>query len=217
MFTGIVDHVGVVARVAPGEGGGKTLVVRHHFTGALELGESIAHDGVCLTVVRAEGDTFWVEAGPETLQRTTIGGLRTGSKLNLERAATLSTRLGGHLVQGHVDAVGKVRAVRARENAWDLDVEAPADVLRMIIPRGSVTVDGISLTVTDRGAETFSLSIIPHTWKITSLADKGVGSAVNLEVDLIARYVLGLLEAHQGPPAAGGGITEDFLRTHGFT
>ncbi|MCA9552126.1 MAG: riboflavin synthase [Myxococcales bacterium] len=215
MFTGIVDHVGTVARVAPGQGGGRTLVVRHGFTSALELGESIAHDGVCLTVVRIDGDTFWVEAGPETLARTTIGALKTGSKINLERAATLSTRLGGHLVQGHVDAVGHIRAVRARENAWDLDVDAPPEVLKMVISQGSVTVDGISLTVTGRSAETFSLSIIPHTWKVTSLADKGVGSAVNVEVDVIARYVLGLLEAQQAEPKAGG-ITEAFLREHGF-
>lgn len=213
MFTGIVDHVGEIVRVSAGEGGGRTLVVRHRFEGALELGESIAHDGVCLTVTRAEGDTYWIDAGPETLARTTLGGLRAGAKVNLERAATLSTRLGGHLVQGHVDGVGTLERVAQRENAWDLEVSAPPELLPLIVPRGSVTVDGISLTVTGRTDGAFALSIIPHTWKVTSLAGKKVGHPVNVEVDLVARYVHGLLEAYRGT-AAGGGITEDFLKRH---
>lgn len=215
MFTGIVDHVGEIVRVSPGQGGGKTLVVRHRFEGGLELGESIAHDGVCLTVTRAQGDTYWIDAGPETLERTTLGNYRVGARVNLERAATLSTRLGGHLVQGHVDGVGTLARVDARENAWDLDITLDPELLPLVVPRGSVTVDGISLTVTGRAAQTFSLSIIPHTWKVTSLAGKKVGASVNVEVDLIARYVSGLLQGYEATGSKGG-VTEDFLREHGF-
>lgn len=214
MFTGIVEQVGEVTSVRPGQGGGKTLVVKHGF-GPLELGESIAHDGVCLTVTRADGDTYAIDAGPETLERTTVGELRSGAKVNLERAATLSTRLGGHLVQGHVDGVGRIVRLEARENAWDIDVAVDAELLPLIVPRGSVTVDGISLTVTGRDPETFSLSIIPHTWKVTSLAGKKVGSRVNVEVDLIARYVQGLLEGYQSS-AGGSGLTMEFLKANGF-
>lgn len=217
MFTGIIDHVGRVVRVGPGQGGGKRLVVQHHFEAhSLEIGESIAHDGVCLTVTRVEGDTYWIDAGPETLDRTTLGEFRSGTAVNLERAATLNTRLGGHLVQGHVDGVGTIERVQARQNAWDLDVRVPAEVLALVVPRGSVTVDGISLTVTGRDAHTFSLSIIPHTWKVTSLAGKGTGSSVNVEVDLIARYVQGLLQGYGPSTEAKPGLSEAFLREHGF-
>lgn len=215
MFTGIVDHVGEVVAERPGAGGGRTLTVRHRFgADAIAIGDSISHDGVCLTATSLASDTYTIDVGPETLARTTMGDMHAGTPVNLELAATLSTRLGGHLVQGHVDGVGRIVSLRQRENAWDLDVEVPVELLPLIVPRGSVTVDGISLTVTGRSERTFSLSIIPHTWKITSLAKKGQGSPVNVEVDLIARYVQGLLEGYRGSEA--GGITEAFLRKHGF-
>ncbi len=216
MFTGIVDHVGRVVRKGPGTQGGQVVVVQHEYgAGSLMLGESIAHDGVCLTVTRIEGQTYWVDAGPETLARTTLGDFRAGRAVNLERAATLSTRLGGHLVQGHVDGVGRIIRLSQNQNAWDLDIEAPAEVLALVIPRGSVTVDGISLTVTGRGEDHFSISVIPHTWQVTSLAGKASGASVNVEVDLIARYVSGLLGNYQNEPKPSR-LTESFLREHGF-
>lgn len=216
MFTGIVDHVGRVVRKGPGPQGGQVVVVHHEYdAGDLMVGESIAHDGVCLTVTRIEGQSYWVDAGPETLARTTLGGFRVGSVVNLERAATLSTRLGGHLVQGHVDGVGRIGRLTQNQNAWDLDIESAPEVLALVIPQGSVTVDGISLTVTGKSTETFSISVIPHTWQVTSLAGKSAGAAVNVEVDLIARYVSGLLGNYQSQSKPAG-LTESFLREHGF-
>lgn len=216
MFTGLIEEQGTVVASRPGASGGRTLVLRANFArDGVKLGDSIATNGVCLTATRIEGDTFTVEAGPETLERTTIGGLAVGARVNLERSATLSTRLGGHLVQGHVDAVGRVRSVDRRDNAWDLWIEAPDEVLRLAVPRGSIAVDGISLTITGRRDGAFSISIIPHTWAVTSIREAAPGTSVNLEADLIARYVAGLLE-HQGS-APRPGLTEAFLKAHGFT
>lgn len=217
MFTGLIEEQGSVVASRPGPAGGRTLVLRAHFVrdGGVKLGDSIATNGVCLTATRIEGDTFSVDAGPETLERTTIGRLAVGATVNLERSATLATRLGGHLVQGHVDAVGRVRSVAQRENAWDLWIEAPEEVLRLAVPRGSIAVDGISLTITGRENGAFSISIIPHTWAVTSIRGAAAGTLVNLEADLIARYVAGLLE--HATPAPKPGLTEAFLKEHGFT
>lgn len=218
MFTGIIEGLGEVVGVRPGPSGGRILEVRHPFgaeAGApVALGDSVAHDGVCLTASRiVSAERFIVEAGPETLARTTVGTFVPGTAVNLERAVTLETRLGGHLVQGHVDAVGRIRSVERRSNAWDLWVDAPAEVLRLIVPRGSVTLDGISLTVTDRDGAGFALSIIPHTWEVTALRRRSAGSAVNVEADLLARYIDGLLTPLAG---ASGGLSFERLTELGF-
>ncbi|MBK6684800.1 MAG: riboflavin synthase [Deltaproteobacteria bacterium] len=217
MFTGLIEELGRVVASRPGAAGGRVLVLQANFArdGGVKLGDSIATNGVCLTATRIEGDTFSVDAGPETLERTTIGRLSVGAPVNLERSATLATRLGGHLVQGHVDAVGRVRSVAQRENAWDLWIEAPEELLRLAVPRGSIAVDGISLTITGRENGAFSISIIPHTWAVTSIRGAAAGTLVNLEADLIARYVAGLLEPAAAAPKPG--LTEAFLKEHGFT
>ena len=202
MFTGIIEAQGTIRSIRSDPSGGRTLEIEHPFgASAVGVGDSVAHDGVCLTATQILSErTYAIDAGPETLERTTVGAWTAGQSVNLERAATLNTRLGGHLVQGHVDAVGRVRSVVQRANAWDLWVEVPAEVLRLVIPRGSVAVDGISLTVTGRDPRGFSLSIIPHTWAVTGLRSHRAGASVNVEVDLIARYVLELVE----PLAEGG-------------
>jgi riboflavin synthase len=192
MFTGLVEATGTIEHRTTEPDGGLRLTVASPFEG-VQLGESIATNGVCLTVVAADGGRFEVQVGPETRARTTLGGLTEGTRVNLERSVTPSTRLGGHLVQGHVDAVGRLRQRSARDNAWDLTIDVPPEVGRLVIPRGSVAVDGISLTVTGRDERGFSVSIIPHTWAVTNLVDIGVGDPLNIEVDLIARYVDGLL------------------------
>lgn len=200
MFTGIVEAIGVIERVESGSGGGKKLEISSPFDPAtIEIGDSIATSGVCLTAVtksaHKEGARFTVDVGPETLLRTTLGRLAQGSRVNLERSVTMATRLGGHLVQGHVDAVGRVVRIAPRENAVDYEFEAPSEVLELAVPRGSIAIEGISLTITGRTERTFSVMIIPHTQKVTTLGERRVGDGVNLEADQIARYVAGLLDA----------------------
>jgi riboflavin synthase len=215
MFTGIIEDVGVVQKIGPGREGGKRIAIGTRFPEeTIEIGDSISTSGVCLTVVHKEGATFAIDAGPETLARTTLGGLTAGTRVNLERSVTPATRLGGHLVQGHVDGVGRIVSVRKRENAFDFEIEAPEEVLRLAAPRGSIAVDGISLTITGRARSSFSVSIIPHTHAVTTIGDRKPGDTVNLEADLIARYVAGLLEWTENPEK--GGLTEAFLAEHGF-
>ena len=217
MFTGIVEEVGLVERISAGSNGGKSLTICSSFEPeTIALGDSIAVNGVCLTVVKHAGGRFDVDAGPETLLRTTTGGLTAGQKVNLERAMAMGDRFGGHLVQGHVDCVGRVRQVKRRENAWDLEVEVEQELLAYVAPRGSVTVDGISLTVTGVTSTTLSLSIIPHTWDVTTLGTRKVGDPVNLEMDIIARYVDRLLSARGLSPAKTKGYTEAELRAKGY-
>ena len=217
MFTGIVEEIGLVERISAGANGGKSLTICSSFAPeTIALGDSIAVNGVCLTVVKHSGGRFDVDAGPETLQRTTTGGLTAGQKVNLERAMAMGDRFGGHLVQGHVDCVGRVRQVKRRENAWDLEVEVEKELLAYVAPRGSVTVDGISLTVTGVTATTFSLSIIPHTWDVTTLGKRKVGDPVNLEMDIIARYVDRLLTARGLGEGKTKGYTEAELRAKGY-
>lgn len=196
MFTGLVERMGTVEAAVDQPTGGRRLSIRAGFD--VEIGESVATSGVCLTAVEVADGVFAVDVGPETLARTTMGELAVGDGVNLERAVLPTTRLGGHLVQGHVDAVGEVRRITTRDNAWDIWIDAPPDVLRLVIPRGSVAVDGISLTVVDRDDRGFVVCIIPHTWEVTTLQSVSPGTRVNLEVDLMARYVDALLRPEDG-------------------
>lgn len=200
MFTGIIEAVGVVAAFDAGPRGGRVMTVKcERFDGSLKLGDSVACSGVCLTVTRIMGSSFTVEVGPETLARTTLGGLRPGGRINLERALALGDRLGGHIVSGHVDGVGRLLELSPRENAFDLRIEAPEELRPLIAARGSITVDGISLTVTGVDQTGFTVSIIPHTWKVTTLGERRVSDPLNLEADLLARHVARLLEFKLSP------------------
>lgn len=191
MFTGIVEDVGEVARVAPlPSERALALTVRAPLLAAEEaLGASLAVDGVCLTVTAWRPGEVDAVVGPETIERTTLGQLKPGARVNLERPLRLGDRLGGHMVAGHVDGVGKIARVTARAEAVDVRVEPPAPLLRYVIEKGSIAVDGISLTVNAVDATSFTVSLIPHTQTATTLAHKGAGAAVNLEVDLIGKYV----------------------------
>lgn len=214
MFTGIVEDVGTVRRVEGGSGGGKRLVIETKLDpSTIAIGDSVATSGVCLTAVQIVGQTFAVDAGPTTLELTTIGDLSPNSRVNLERSVTPASRLGGHLVNGHVDAIGRIAKITANENAYDIEVEAPPEVLRLCVARGSIAIDGISLTITKTWEDRFGVMIIPHTWSVTSLGTAKVGTKVNLEADMIARYVAGLLDAYQPEKAP---LTEGFFRKHGF-
>ena len=191
MFTGIIEEVGTVEAVRPLAGGARLRVVCS-FAGGLRVDESVAVDGVCLTVVAQDAAAFEAVAVEETLSKTALGDRRPGDGVNLERALKLGARLDGHLVQGHVDTTGVIESVEALADSHLVRVRYPEADAALLIPRGSVCVDGISLTVArlDEPVGTFALALIPHTWQHTTAARWNAGRAVNLEFDLIGKYVL---------------------------
>lgn len=193
MFTGIIEATGVVESLHVYSGGGARLAVRAF---PMTVGESLAMNGVCLTVQQVEGDLLYFDAVPETLRRTNLGDLRAGDCVNLERPLTPESRLGGHFVQGHVDTTARLIEIRTEGNARILKFQLDDPTyMRYIVPKGSIAVDGISLTVVEVGAAWFTVWIIPHTWAVTNLARRLLGERVNVETDILARYVERLLEA----------------------
>jgi riboflavin synthase len=217
MFTGIIQAIGSIAGLEP-RGGDVRLRIR---TGKLDmgqtqLGDSIAVNGVCLTAIELPGDGFAADVSRETLSLTTLGGLNAGSQVNLEKALTLSTPLGGHLVSGHVDGVGRVLERKDDARSVRLRIEAPAELARYIAHKGSICVDGTSLTVNEVEGAVFSLNIVPHTLEETVIDGYGSGTRVNLEVDLIARYLERLLLGEKAADASSSDISRAFLAEHGF-
>ena len=217
MFTGIIQSVGQVAALEP-KGEDLRLRVR---TGKLDLagvqiGDSIATSGVCLTVVDLPGDGFWADVSGETLACTGLGGLKVGDGVNLEKALTLSTPLGGHLVSGHVDGLGEVLERRDDARSVRFRVQAPAELARYIAHKGSICVDGVSLTVNRVDGPCFDLNIVPHTLEETIIVRYQAGTRVNLEVDLIARYLERLLLGDRAAEPKSGGLTLELLAEHGF-
>jgi riboflavin synthase len=208
MFTGIIEETGKVIQLVPT---GSLKVEASRVLEGTVVGDSIAVSGVCLTVVEMDSRSFTVDVMPETLRRSVLGDLRPGTKVNLERAMQPSGRLGGHLVNGHVDGVGTVRARAGQANAVIFDIETQPAVARYTVARGSVAVDGISLTVVEARPSLFSVSIIPHTLSQTTLEDARPGTKVNIEVDIIAKYVESFLARRSG----SSGI-EDALASGGF-
>lgn len=192
MFTGIVDRLGTVRAVAPLQNGLRfTIEAGAEYLEPVGIGGSIALDGVCTTVVRLEGDRFEIEAIGTTLSRTTLGSFEVGRQVNLERPLALGGTLGGHLVQGHVDAVGVVAGVERKGEHVLLDVRMPEDVADVTVLHGSIAVDGVSLTVNALpAADVFQVALIPHTWEVTNFPRLERGSRVNLEGDMIGRYVV---------------------------
>lgn len=209
MFTGLVSDLGTIEAVSAAKGG-RTIEIRTAWdTGDLELGESVAVDGACLTVTEVTSHSFSVDASPETLQRTTLGERKAGDRVHLERALRLADRLGGHLVLGHVDGVGRVTARRPADNSIILEFEAPQQVTTYLIEKGSVTVDGVSLTVNECSAKRFAVAIIPFTAQETKLGDYRPGVLVNLEADIVGKYIHKFV-------AGTGGVDRDLLERHGF-
>ena len=200
MFTGIVEELGVVEALED-QGDAIRLTVRGpHVTGDARLGDSISVNGCCLTVAARDGETFTADVMRETLDKTSLGVLEPGSRVNLERAVTAQTRLGGHIVQGHVDGTGQVLS-RSPSEHWELvEISLPGELARYLVDKGSITVDGISLTVVTAGPASFTVSLIPETLARTTLGVKQEGDPVNLEVDVIAKYVERLI-THQKDPA----------------
>ncbi|MCG6942570.1 MAG: riboflavin synthase [Thiohalocapsa sp.] len=217
MFTGLIQAVGSIERIAP-VGGDMRLTVHAGKLdmGNVTLGDSIAVNGVCLTAVELDNGRFAADVSRETLANTTLGELGAGARVNLEKALTLSTPLGGHLVSGHVDGVGQVLETREDARSWRLQIHAPADLARYIAHKGSICVDGTSLTVNRVVGCVFELNIVPHTIAETIIGDYRAGTRVNLEVDLVARYLERLLLGDRAADAASEPLTLDFLRRHGF-
>lgn len=191
MFTGLIEEVGSVARAESTERGLRLEIGARVIMSDLKIGDSVAVDGVCLTVVTRDDDTFVVEAMAPTVSRTTFGALRAGSKVNLERALALGTRLGGHMVQGHVDGVGTVERVQRSGEHVLIDVAMPDDVADVTVLHGSIALNGVSMTVNDLPADgVLQVAVIPHTWEHTNFADLEAGSRVNLEGDMVGKFVV---------------------------
>ncbi len=218
MFSGIIEAVGKIRSIRVGENGARISVEAEDMLAGAKLGDSIALNGACMTMVELKGSCFEVDVSPESLRLTNLGILRAGDGVNLERALALGDRLGGHMVTGHIDGLGKIRGRREEGDSIWLTVEAPPGVMRYVVFKGSVAVDGISLTVADLGEDSFSIAIIPHTSAVTTLTAKRDGAPVNLEADLIGKYVEKLLSSHAAGQAEGraGGITLDKLTEHGY-
>jgi riboflavin synthase len=212
MFTGIIEETGIIKEIRK-KGDSPGLVIEA--TAVLEdtrTGDSINTDGVCLTVTKIAGTTFTADVMPETMNRTTFRELNRGSRVNLERALRLGDRLSGHLVSGHIDGTGVIRKIRRDENAYWFTIAAGPEILRYIVEKGSVAVDGISLTVARVDRQTFEVSLIPHTREVTSMMDAREGTKVNIECDMIAKYLEKLVPGGRTP----GDLSMEFLGEMGF-
>lgn len=217
MFTGIIEAVGKIVAIEAKNNDARFRI----YTDKLDLsdvkpGDSIAVNGVCLTAVELPGDGFWADVSAETLTRTSFKSLAVGSKTNLEKALTPNTRLGGHMVSGHVDAIGKVTKRYSEGRSVRFHIQAPDELAKYIAEKGSICVDGISLTVNAVKGAIFELNIVPHTLEETTMGDFKVGTEVNLEVDIIARYLERLILGEKAAESEISAISMDMLNQHGF-
>ncbi|MDW7738743.1 MAG: riboflavin synthase [Bacillota bacterium] len=201
MFTGLIEEMGMIRRISSTAEGTDLVIEAKKVLSDLKIGDSIAVSGPCLTATSVAKDSFTAWAMPETIKRTNLGSLAAGHKVNLERAMAMGDRLGGHLVSGHIDFVVTLKSRRLQGGAIILSFDAPTELLRYVVPKGSVALDGISLTVVEVEKSSFSVGVIPHTASHTTLGFKDIGSPINLEVDLIGKYVEKML----APRLEGGG------------
>ena len=206
MFTGIIEEVGAISRRS---GSDITVLAKTVLDGVRE-GDSIAVNGTCLTVVSHDAESFVVQVSPETYKRTTLGGLKAGDAVNLERALAAGARMGGHFVQGHVDGVGRVHSVKPQGDFALWRFQAPTEVARYLVQKGSIAIDGTSLTVVDPVGDTFDVAIIPATLQKTTLSSKRPGDPVNMEADMLAKHIFQFMKN------MSGGVTIDKLKRHGF-
>lgn len=218
MFTGLVEETGSIRSVRRLGTSLHVAVAAHKVLEGIRLGDSICVNGVCLTVIGHDASGFTVDVMPETYNRTDLKDLPIGAPVNLERAMAADGRFGGHIVQGHVDGVGRIRSLEREEIAIWVTVETGPEILQFVVPQGSITMDGISLTVVDVGPDWLRVSLIPHTWGATNMKTRRPGDPVNLEVDILAKYVERMLARRFGGASTSSGsrITEAFLREHGF-
>ncbi len=218
MFTGIIEGLGAIREVRSSGGGGRFVVEAGFDLDRTKIGDSVAVSGACLTVVEIDGRRFTVDVSPETLSKTTFGKARIGERVNLERALRLSDRLDGHLVSGHIDGIGQIAGRKTESNAIIISVGVPENLARYLIPKGSVAVDGISLTINECGPDGFEVSIIPHTAKLTTIGFKRTGDPVNIETDVIGKYVERFVTGYRSPgnQAKPSSIDMEFLAKSGL-
>ncbi|WP_288774143.1 riboflavin synthase [Eubacterium ramulus] len=220
MFTGLIEEVGTIQSVRRGARSCVLTIGCRTVLEGSQIGDSIAVNGVCLTVTSMGGSYYTADVMAETMNRSSLGQLSTGAKVNLERAMPANGRFGGHIVSGHIDGTGTVQRIEPDDNAVWYTIAAKADLLRYIVEKGSITIDGISLTVAYVDEHCFKVSIIPHTQQVTALHDRKVGDIVNLECDIIGKYVEKLMRpapvAEEQDTKKESGITEDFLKKYGF-
>lgn len=214
MFTGLIEDVGRVVRLERRGNSASLAVATSLPSDGFRLGDSVAVNGICLTVVTMKGDTLFFDVSPETLDRSGLGRLTAGGSVNLERAMRLSDRLGGHIVTGHIDCVAIISGRREDSGNIIFDFQLPSENARYIVPKGSVAIDGISLTVNSATATGFSVNIIPHTAAMTTLHQRRAGDSVNIETDIIGKYVERLLAPADGERPSG--VTMDLLARNGF-
>lgn len=212
MFTGIVKELGEVERIEVSADGARLAIHAPETASRVQVGDSVAINGVCLTVIRKEDGRLWFDAVQETLRRSNLGKLKPGDRVNLEDALRVGEAMGGHFVQGHVDATGTVQQLVPQGNAVVMVVSVGEEWMRYVVPKGSVAVDGVSLTVVDAGASDFSVWLIPHTRAVTTLGFRQVGDEVNVEFDMLAKYIERLLQTRQ----ERGGVDMELLRRAGF-
>jgi riboflavin synthase len=213
MFTGLIEEIGTVTSLRASAAGTALRVRAPELGGQVAAGDSVAISGICLTAEAREGEHLVFHLGQETRERTTARRWEVGRRVNLERALSAGGRMGGHIVQGHVDSVGAVTGVRpAGDTIW-LALTAPAEAAPYLVEKGSLAVDGVSLTIARLAGTAVEIQVIPYTWEHTALGDLRAGSEVNLEYDLLGKYVVRYMETREGK---GGGLTEEFLREQGF-
>lgn len=216
MFTGIIEETGTVKSVVKGKLSAVLTIEADKVLEGTRVGDSIAVNGVCLTATSIAGKAFQADVMAETLRRSSLGTLGRGSRVNLERAMAADGRFGGHIVSGHIDGTGTVLSLKQEDNAVWVEIQAPPEILRLIVEKGSIAIDGISLTVATVGEQSFSVSVIPHTGQETTLLQKKPGEVVNLENDVIGKYVERLLHFSGQKEQKKSNITMDFLAKNGF-
>jgi riboflavin synthase len=215
MFTGIIEEIGKIETVIKSEKSARITIKAHKILEDVKLGDSICTNGVCLTVNSFNSGKFTVDVMAETMRRSNLRNISIGTEINLERALKASDRLGGHMVSGHIDGTGTIKSFEEEDNAVWLTIEASPDILKYIVQKGSIAIDGVSLTVAYIDDKVFKVSIIPHTKDVTTLLRKKVGEIVNLECDMIGKYIEKFLSAKEQTPAKKG-IDFNFLSDNGF-
>ncbi|MGE5628052.1 MAG: riboflavin synthase [Solirubrobacterales bacterium] len=215
MFTGIVEEIGEISNLTKSSKGARITIKAKKVLEDVKLGDSICTNGVCLTVTEFDTDKFSVDVMGETMRRSNLGSFSKGTKVNLERALRATDRLGGHIVSGHIDGTGEIENYTKEDNAVWISIKTLPEILKYIVEKGSIAIDGVSLTVAYVDNERFKVSIIPHTKDATTLLKKDIGDMVNLECDIVGKYIEKFIK-HEENPSAKKGIDMDFLSTHGF-